>query len=137
MLILEVTIHCDDDDSHDEGFVTKWICIDNFTLRRADRDIIPNGEYLSDKHINVSQKLLAMQYPTPTGFSLTFKQWVVGKWMDNYVQILHCRGCHWITISTIGCQEGIVNVYDSFFTDFDNETQKAVRKVFNEATISF
>ena len=53
MLILEVTIHCDDDDSHDEGFVTKWICIDNFTLRRADRDIIPNGEYLSDKHINV------------------------------------------------------------------------------------
>ena len=134
---LEVTIDCDDDGFQDEVVVTKWICIDNFTLSRADKDIILNGEYLSDKHINASQKLLAMQFPTLTGFSLTFKQRVVGKWMENYVQILHCRGCHLITISTIGCQEGTVNVYDSLFTDVDDETQKAVRKVFNEATISF
>ena len=127
----EITTDCDDDSSHDEGVVTKWICIDNFTLSRADKDIILNGEYLSEKHINVSRKLLAMQFPTLTGFSLTFKQRTVGKWMDNYVQILHC---HWITISTIGCQ---VNVYDSLVTDVDDETQKAVRKVLNEATISF
>ena len=130
----EITTDCDDDSSHDEGVVTKWICIDNFTLSRADKDIILNGEYLSEKHINVSRKLLAMQFPTLTGFSLTFKQRTVGKWMDNYAQILHCRGYHWITISTIGCQ---VNVYDSLVTDVDDETQKAVRKVFNEATISF
>ena len=30
-----------------------------------------------------------------------------------------------------------MNVYDSFFADVDDEAQKAVRKVFNEATISF
>ena len=70
-------------------------------------------------------------------FNITFKQTVVRKWIDNYVQILHCRGCHWITLSTIGCQEGMVNVYDSMFTDVDDETQKAIRKVFNESSISF
>lgn len=133
---LEVTIDCDDS-FQDEVVVTKWVCIENFILSRADKDIILNGEYLSDKHINASQKLLALQFPTLMGFHLTFKQTVVRKWIDNYVQILHCRGCHWITLSTIGCQEGMVNVYDSMFTDVDDETQKAIRKVFNESSISF
>ena len=57
--------------------------------------------------------------------------------MENYVQILHCRGCYWITISTIDCQTEMVNIYDSLFSDVDDETQKAIRKVFNESSISF
>ena len=44
---LEVTIDCDGADCfQDEVVVTKWICIDNFMLSRADKDIILNGEYL-------------------------------------------------------------------------------------------
>ena len=66
---LEVSIICDDDGFQDEVVVTKWICIDNFTLSRADKDIILNDEDLSDKHINASQKLLAMQFPTITGLA--------------------------------------------------------------------
>ena len=54
---LEVTIDCDDS-FQDEVVVTKWICIKNFILSRADKDIILNGEYLSNKHINASPKLL-------------------------------------------------------------------------------
>ena len=63
--------------------VTKWICIDNFILSRADKVIILNGEDLSDKHINASQKLLTMQFPTLTGFSMTLKQRVVRKLRSN------------------------------------------------------
>ena len=29
------------------------------------------------------------------------------------VQILHTSGTHWITLSTIGCHEGQVQLYDS------------------------
>ena len=65
-----------------------------------------------------------MKFPALTGFKLTFKLQVIGKWMDSCVQILHCRSCHWITVSTIGCQEEVVNIYDSMFTDVDDETQK-------------
>ena len=43
---LEITIDCDDDGFQDEVVVTKWICIDNFMLNRADKDIILNSEYL-------------------------------------------------------------------------------------------
>ena len=43
----------------------------------------------------------------------------------------------WTTISTVGCEEGMVNIYDSLFIDVDDETQKAIRKVFNESNISF
>ena len=49
---LEVTIDCDGADCFQDVVVTKWICIDNFMLSRANKDIILNGEYLSDKHIN-------------------------------------------------------------------------------------
>ena len=31
----------------------------------------------------------------------------------------------------------MVNIYDSLFIDVDDETQKAIRKVFNESNISF
>ena len=31
----------------------------------------------------------------------------------EFVQVLNVSVCHWITISTIGCQQGVVNVYDS------------------------
>ena len=69
-----------------------------------------------------------MKFPTLTGFKLTFKLQVIGKWMENYVQILHCRGCHRITVSTISCQEEVVNIYDSMFTDADDETKKIYMK---------
>ena len=47
---------------------------------------------------------IAVKFPTLIGFNLTFKQSVVRKWIDNYVQILHCdsHGYHWITISIGG-----------------------------------
>ena len=95
-------------------------------LSRANKDIILNGEYLSNKHINASKKLLAMKFPALTGFKLTFKLQAIGKWMDNYVQVLHYCGCHWITVSTIDCQEEVVNIYDSMFTDADDEMQKVI-----------
>ena len=31
----------------------------------------------------------------------------------EFVQLLNVSGCHWITISTLECQQGVVNVYDS------------------------
>ena len=31
----------------------------------------------------------------------------------EFVQVLNVSGSHWITVSTIGCQPGVVNIYDS------------------------
>ena len=79
----------------------------------------------------------ATQFPALTGFDLTLKLRFHGKWTDDYVQILNCCGCHWITVSTIGCANGVINVYDSLYEDVDFDTQKSIRKVFLESNISF
>lgn len=55
-------------------------------------------------------------------------------YIDNYIQILHCRGCHWITACTIGCPEGVVNIYDSLYTHIDVDTKTSIRKVFSESS---
>ena len=31
----------------------------------------------------------------------------------EFVQVLNVSGCHWVTVSTIGCQPGVVKIYDS------------------------
>ena len=115
----------------------QWLRVGSITLKYTDKDTILNGDYLTDNHINVSQKVLATQFPALTGLDLTFKLCFHGKWRDDYVQMLHCRGCHWITVSTIGCANGVINVYDSLYEDVDFDTHKSIREVFSESNITF
>ncbi|XP_022807134.1 uncharacterized protein LOC111344187 isoform X3 [Stylophora pistillata] len=35
----------------------------------------------------------------------------------DFVQILHTGGNHWVCASSIGCEKGVVNLYDSLFND--------------------
>uniref|UniRef100_A0A1X7UR07 Ubiquitin-like protease family profile domain-containing protein n=1 Tax=Amphimedon queenslandica TaxID=400682 RepID=A0A1X7UR07_AMPQE len=63
---------------------------------------------------------LVCQFPSIQGFSGTQKPKILNAWTDNYIQILHSRTNHWITISTIGCKSGEVCVYDSLYSDTDN-----------------
>ena len=48
------------------------------------------------------------------------------------IQILH-RGSpslgHWLTISNLNCQEGTVNVFDSFYNDIDKESKLQIANI--------
>ena len=57
----------------------------------------------------------------------------IGFWTNNYIQIFHCRSCHWITASTIGCQSDTVNIYDSLYKDIDGVTKHKIEEVFDSA----
>lgn len=50
----------------------------------------------------------------------------------DMVQILH-RGSlssgHWFTISTLNCPEGTVNVFDSMYTDLDQESKSQILSI--------
>ena len=37
---------------------------------------------------------------------------------NEFVQVLHSGGNHWLTVSTIGCKPSVVKVYDSLFPNF-------------------
>ena len=112
---------------------TEWVRIFNIVLKFSDRDTISTGQELTDVHINAAQKLILYQFPVFQGLKNTLIIDSIGFWTNNYLQILHCRSCHWITVSTIGCQPNEVNVYDSLYTNVDDGTKRQVEKVFRSS----
>lgn len=80
---------------------------------------IQNGAKLSDIPINIAQRLLKEQFPNFNGLQLTLcqqKHQMVDVITENQMQVIHCRGDHWIVASSVGCIEGTVNIYDSSYT---------------------
>ena len=41
----------------------------------------------------------------------------------EFVQIIHVRNNHWCVVSTVGCQSGVVCVYDSLYKTLSKETE--------------
>ena len=81
---------------------------------------IMKGEMLSDITINAAQCLLKKQFPNLRGLQPTLYQQknhsAGGVMLENQLQIIHCRENHWIVVSSVGCTEDTVNIYDSLYT---------------------
>ena len=107
----------------------EWIRIQNMVLRLSDKAVLLNGE-LNDKLINAAQKLLLQKFPSLKGLRSTLVQDHIGFWVDNYLQVVHSRSNHWITVVTIGCQHGKVKVYDSLYNEVDTATKNKLEKTF-------
>ena len=84
-------------------------------LTTAEKSLISNGDWLNNEIVNVSQQFLSAQFPYLEGLESV----ILGRTLafniepDQFVQILHTGKGHWVTISTIGCTAGEVNVFDS------------------------
>ena len=65
--------------------------------------------------INAAQNMLQRQHPHIGGFQDTClaEKFAMSPPDCEFVQILNLSNNHWITISTIGCETGSVNVFDS------------------------
>ena len=98
-------------------------------LRMSDKAVLLSHE-LDDKIIGAAQKLLLSKFPSLNGLRSTLLQDHIRVWVNNYVQIFHCRSNHWITVSTIGCQPGEIKVYDSLYDDVDVTTKNKLEKTF-------
>ena len=81
----------------------------------TDRLCLTNGKWITDNIINACQRLIRNAYPHIRGLEDTSLRETLAFTIQRgeFVQVLNVSGCHWITISTIGCQQSIVNVYDS------------------------
>ena len=91
------------------GADTEWVCI---FIKVSDRDQLLMGEELTDIHVNAAQKLILHQFPSYQGLKNTLVSDSLGFWTNNYIQIVHSCSCHWITVNSIGCQPGEVDIYD-------------------------
>lgn len=54
----------------------------------------------------------------------------------NELQIVHVRGNHWITASTILSKRNAVNVYDSLYDSVDEESLKIIQQLFGVTEIN-
>ena len=90
----------------------------HFTLYQASKSNIanPNGS-LTDSEIHAAQQLLKAQFPYLDGLNDPdiLSGDLVTPAVTEFVQIINTGG-HWVCLSTIGCTNGHVKVYDSMGT---------------------
>ncbi len=97
-----------------------WVVIGGVTLYEEHRLILSSPEWLDDDIIRASQNLLKEQFPLVGGLqapALAEKN-AMEPQSGEFVQILCVGQNHWITVSTIGCPQGLVRVYDSLHGNF-------------------
>ena len=84
-------------------------------LSLTDKRILDyHHKWLNDRLINAAQKMLQKQYGIAGLQDVTMLQTLsMDVQPSEFVQILNVANSHWVTISTIGCEAGTVNVYDS------------------------
>ena len=89
-------------------------------LKNCDKTALLEDKELNDKHIDMGQKLLKQQIRSLRGLlSAVTPLQVQPRWVNNYIQIFNRGGNHWITMSTIGCKEGEINMFDSLYSTVD------------------
>ena len=78
--------------------------------------------------IEAAQLLILQEFPNIAGLqdpavhnTLSFQ--VLRR---EFVQIISVGGCHWCTVSNVGCDDGVVNVYDSMYSSASSGTVKLI-----------
>ena len=94
----------------------------------VDRKTIVSTEWLDDKIITAAQLLIKQQYPRMVGLqppvlqqTLTFPVY-----RGEFVQLLNIRDTHWCVVTNVGCEEGVVKVYDSMYDSVSDVTSRTI-----------
>ena len=106
-------VHSPGSPQHSSGLGKYWI---KSLVSHEDKNILDEGGWLSDAHIQAAHPLLRKQYPHQNGLQSTLWLQFLLKWdsdPDDFVQIINISGQHWVCASNVNCPCSIVNVYDS------------------------
>ena len=108
-----------------------WSSINGFTLSLTPKNGILEGEKLDDLVIDTAQNLLKSQFPRLSGLQSTLLQSKQHRSLrsNDQLQVIHSRGDHWIVASTLS-SEGVVNVYDSVYSNVNKETKAIICNLF-------
>ncbi len=108
--LVDLYVKPTDDTSKSSKF---WI--EELNLYPSQKQSIINGNWLCDGVIEAAQKLMKKAYPMIKGLQspILGETLAFSIHVGEFVQVINVSRAHWITISTIGCSTGEVNVYDS------------------------
>ncbi|KAL3886858.1 hypothetical protein ACJMK2_026820 [Sinanodonta woodiana] len=94
----------------------------------APMHILDEDYELLDVHIDKAMKFIRREQPSIKGL----QEVCIGavekfkKHSEPFIQIYHAGGRHWITISNVKCQPGVVRVYDSKYRTIPEKTGFAI-----------
>ena len=102
-----------------------WVEKPLYTLNEMDHYTVtsPSG-WLNDKIITASQLLLQQQFPNVGGLQSPVLEQDNGFQIHTgaFAQILNVGDSHWVLVSNIGCDSGVVNVYDTLYQSLPSST---------------
>ena len=103
-----------------------WVNNGAYCLSHSDQEIVLSRRgWLTDKIIHAAQILLLQFFPNMAGPVLQ-KVFAFQVHSGEFVQIIHVRNNHWCVVSTVGCETGVVHVYDSLYRTLSKETVRLI-----------
>ena len=101
--------------------------IKDLCLFPSDKQVLLNGDWLTDAIITAGQKLLLADYPHVGGLqpACLAQKFQFNVQRGNFVQILNVYGSHWLTISNVGCPDGTVDSLPNCALSVNTELQIA------------
>ena len=85
-------------------------------LPNDELELIKNNQMLTDTSINLAEDILGTQFKMKDRFQDTIlDQKLMFKPKEHFVQILHNKSFHWVTVSNVNSKSGSVDYYDSLF----------------------
>ena len=95
-------------------------------LLNEDRDRLVTGRWLNCRLIETAQLLLKKAPPDMEGLQspLNGESYKFKTVQGRFIQILNVQKSHWIVVSDVGCEAGVVNIYDSAYDFFDLDSKK-------------
>ena len=99
---------------------TTWVQFGRHTLSLADKNSLSTGQWLSDQHMNFVQALLKEQFPHIAGLRNTLSlnsTHSKSSLKGDSLQIIFCRGNHWLVACTVNSVPNVVTIYDSLHRD--------------------
>ena len=101
-----------------------WVKNELYSLTNDDREMVASPKWLTDKIITAAQMLILQHFPSMSGLQPPCVQHVLAFKVHSgeFIQIVHVRNNHWCVVSTVGCENGVVNVYDSLYPSVSMKT---------------
>ena len=106
-----------------------WVDNGAYRLTHRDREVVLSQTgWLTDEIICAAQMLLLQFFPNMEGLQPPTLQKVFAFQVHSgeFVQIIHVRKSHWCVVSAVGCESGVVHVYDSFYRAVNKETVRLI-----------
>lgn len=93
---------------------------------------IETGKWLNDRIINACQRMLEEQSKGKIrGWQLTLYEQALSRYERiedgfDFVQVINVHKNHWIVVSNIGCDPGVLNVYDSMYATISVQSKRQI-----------